>query len=65
MIRSGLVAWMEAWTRRPAATPPLPVSARATPPALLPEAGVPPVLRPQAVHILVNMILALPKEVPV
>ena len=65
VIGSGLVAWMEAWPRPTEAPRPLPGSGRATTPTAMPEAGVPPLLRPQAVHILVNMILALRKEVHV
>ncbi len=65
VIRSGLVAWMEAWPRLPDVSPPLPGSVRAPTSFAQPEAGVPPVLRPQAVHILANMILALPEEIQV
>jgi hypothetical protein len=61
VIRQGLVAWMDAWPRQPAVV--IPAATRATTPTGTGAAVLPADLRPQAIHILVNMILARRPEV--
>jgi hypothetical protein len=63
VIRQGLVAWMDAWPRQQVGALPTPGATRSTIPTGTGAAVLPAGLRPQAIHILVNMVLARRPEV--